>query len=105
LNITSSLNVGLDVWDSYSDMKKKEEFEKAIQIIVSQLEEQRQEYYELFNDNDRFVEKCVPEFGQLEDQIKSLDKQIEDRKKYINDFEEWKAEGEAIDVAFQVLNN
>lgn len=101
----AALGIGLDVWDSYSDMKKKEEFEKAIQNIVSQLEEQRQEYYELFNDNDRFVEKCVPEFGQLEDQIKSLDKQIEDRKKYINDFEEWKAEGEAIDVAFQVLNN
>ena len=60
---------------------------------------------ELFNDNERFIEKCVPEFSQLEDQIKTLDKQIEERKKYINDFEEWKAEGEAIDVAFQVLNN
>ena len=38
----AALGIGLDVWDSYSDMKKKEEFQKAIENIVDQLEEQRQ---------------------------------------------------------------
>ena len=100
----AALGIGLDVWDSYSDMKKKEEFQKAIENIVSQLEEQRQEYYDLFNDNERFVERCVPEYSQLEKQIETLDKQILERKRYISDFEAWKAEGDAIDVAFQVLD-
>jgi hypothetical protein len=100
----AALDIGLEVWDGYSEMKKAEEFQKAIQNIVGQLEEQRQEYYDLFNDNDRFAERCVPAFSQLSDQIKTLDKQIQERKRYIEDFEVWKAEGEAIDVEFQVLN-
>ena len=100
----AALGIGIEVWDGYSEMKKAEEFQKAIQNIAGQLEEQRQEYYELFNDNDRFIEKCVPEFSLLDDQIKTLNEQILERKRYIKDFEEWKAEGESIDVDFQVLN-
>lgn len=100
----AALGIGLEVWDSYSDMKKEEEFQKAILNITSQLEEQRQEYYDLFNDNDRFIEKCVPEYSQLADQIEALNEQILEREKYISDFEAWKAEGEAIDVDFQILN-
>ena len=100
----AALGIGIEVWDSYSEMRKKEEFEKAVQNIVSQLEDQRQEYYDLFNDNDRFVERCVPAYSELASQIETLNNQILERQRYINDFEEWKAEGEAIDVAFQVLN-
>jgi len=100
----AALGIGLEVWDSYSDMRKKEEFERAIQNIVGQLEDQRQEYYELFNDNDRFVERCVPAYSELAGQIETLNNQILERQKYLNDFEEWKAEGESIDVEFQVLS-
>ena len=70
----------------------------------AKIEEQRQEYYDLFNDNDRFIERCVPAFNLLDNQIKALNEQIMERQRYIKDFEAWKAEGEAIDVDFQVLN-
>ena len=85
-------------------MKKKEEFQKAIQNLVSKLESHRQEYYDLFIDNDKFVGRCVPAFRELAEQIEELNIQISERKNYISDFEVWKAEGDAIDADFKVLN-
>ena len=100
----AALGIGLEVWDSYSDLKKKEEFQKAIQNLVSKLESHRQEYYDLFIDNDKFVGRCVPAFRELAEQIEELNIQISERKNYISDFEVWKAEGDAIDADFKVLN-
>jgi len=97
------LGIGLEVWDAYNEVKKKEEVEKAKAEMVANFEEQRKEYINLLNDDTKFAEQFFPGYKAIKDRVSSLKEDINNKYKYIADFAEWKKEGEIIDADFKVI--
>ena len=61
----STLGIGIEIWDSYTEEKKKHEFNKAINNIATYLVELRDAYYNLFNDSTRFIQTYYPDYYEL----------------------------------------
>lgn len=94
------LGIGLDVWDSYSDMKKHEQLEKTKDEMVKNFNKQREEYIEFFNDDETFIGQFFPDYYNLTNQVSEMEKEVHIREKYRNDFEVWKKTGEIIEADF-----
>lgn len=98
--IGATLGIGIELWDSYSDYKKQEEFKKIIQKTVSNFEDQRKEYIELINDNPRFLKTFFKSFLESKEQAKKLQNEITEKKRFKKDFEEWRQKGLDLEIEF-----
>lgn len=99
------LGIGLEAWDSYSEMRKKQKLEECKNSIKSSLDKQRAEYLSLINDNHRFIKICFPDYDLLAQQIKSLQEEVQSKEMFRNDFEQWKKRGDIIEAEFTEIND
>ena len=101
--VGSILSIGIDVWQSFSENRKKQEFENAKKEIRDQLVEQRKMYISLINDDNKFETQFFPSYVELKNRVNLISQEVIEKKDYIQSFEEWKNKGDYIDAEFKKL--
>lgn len=87
----------LELWDSWSQHKKEEEFNKAKKKIIESFEAQRKELIESL-DSENFTHNFFPKYIELQEKLKLINLEIESMHTKEQSFNKWVEEGEIINV-------
>jgi len=101
--IGAAIGIGIELWDSYSQKKKDDEFQKGIVDMVSKFEQQRKEYLEFLNDENKFIRECFPNYISLQKQLENLHIDLQKKQLQHEKFNKWREMGEAIEAEFVVI--
>lgn len=105
VNVVSSfIGIGLELWDSYSEVKKQEKFKEMKNSIKESLSEQRKDYIEFINNSDQFFDEFFPEYNNLLSRINEMEMEMTERESFINEFRHWELEGKSIEADFEVIS-
>lgn len=97
------LGVALEAWDSWEQYKREEAFKKAIVEMVGNFEKQRQDFIDLVN-AERFKEDFFPDYLLLNRRRQELQSNLEEGRGRQQRLQAWRAEAEAIDAEFRILD-
>jgi hypothetical protein len=104
INLAKGLNgalivfgFALELWDSWSQHKKEEEFNKAKKKIIESFEAQRKELIELL-DSENFTHNFFPKYIELQEKLKLINLEIKSMHTKEQSFNKWVEEGEIINV-------
>ncbi len=97
------LGVALEAWDSWEQYKREAAFKKAIAQMVSNFEQQREDFLGLVN-SERFKEEFFPDYLQLNSRRQELQSNLDESRARQQRFQAWRAEAEAIDAEFRALD-
>lgn len=92
--------LAMELWDSYDQKEKEKEFQRAISGMVAHFEEQRKEIMDLINGED-FVSKLFSSYVALQNELESINNNIESMRKTQQSFSEWVEMGEIIKAEFE----
>lgn len=98
----AALGLALELWDSYTRMQKQKELDTAINEMVSNFNQQREELINLINSQE-FVHQIFPEYRQIIDTIDEVNQNLQEKAAYQRSFENWLKQGEIIDAEFSVI--
>lgn len=102
--IGSIIGIGIDLWDSYSEMKKEEEFQRVINNVVINFEQQRKEYLGFIDDEQLFIPQFFPHYTKLLEQIDQMENEMVNKEQQQQRFIEWRNDGEMIEVDFKMID-
>ena len=91
------LGFALELWDSWSQHQKQEEFNKAKKKIIESFEAQRKELIESL-DSENFTQNFFPKYIELQEKLKLINLEIETMHTKEQLFNKWVEEGEIINV-------
>ena len=91
------LGFALELWDSWSQHQKQEEFNKAKKKIIESFEAQRKELIESL-DSENLTENFFPKYIELQEKLKLINLEIETMHTKEQLFNKWVEEGEIINV-------
>lgn len=97
------LGVALEAWDSWEQYKREAAFKKAIAQMVSNFEQQREDFLGLVN-SERFKEEFFPDYLQLNSRRQELQSNLDESRARQQRFQAWRAEAETIDAEFRALD-
>lgn len=97
------LGVALELWDSYQQAKREEEFQKGIAQLVRNFEEQRQEMLAALSSSD-FIENSCSNFKALQQTVSDIDAKLESCSSLLQKFKAWKESGARIEVQLGALH-
>lgn len=95
-----AVGVALEVWDSYQQYQREQEFQKAINGMVQNFEELRRNINDLINDS-QFKEQL---FGDVKNRAKELEVSLNASRESQTLFQAWRETAEAIKGEFQKLS-
>lgn len=98
------LGIGIEAWDSWSERKKKTEFENVVKEVVQNFNKQRHEYLGFINDNEKFIEQLFPNYIDLVNRVIEMKEEVNKRENFQREFEEWKHQGEIVEADFELLS-
>ena len=101
--IGNIIGIGLDLWESFDKAQKEEKFQKGIDDMVSNFEQQRKDYLEFINDEDKFIQEFYPNYIDLQKLITALNSELKTKQSQHEKFQQWRAQGEAIEAEFEVM--
>lgn len=96
------VGVALEAWQSWSEYKKQQEFESAINEMVDNLEKQRKELIGIIN-GENFISTFFPKKLELVGTISELEQNIASQEQLRNKFQTWRKTGEVIEGQFKRL--
>lgn len=96
------LGVALEIWDSYQNAKREEEFRNGVAQLVRNFEEQRRDILELLK-GDEFIENCCGNFKALQQTVADIDSKLEDCTSLLQKFKAWKESGAKIEAQLATL--
>lgn len=91
------LGFALELWDSWNQHQKQEEFNKAKKKIVESFEAQKKELIESL-DSENFTQNFFPKYIELQEKLKVINLEIENMHTKEQSFNKWVEEGEIINV-------
>lgn len=94
----------LEAWDSWKEAKKREEFALAITTMKSKFEKQREELIGLIN-SEEFIQQFFPIYIDLQKNVEEVNQGLDERKRQQSKFQEWRKNGESIDVEFSMMKS
>lgn len=94
------IGLALEVWDSYEQNKKEQEFQKAISEMIENFNKQRSEILNLINSED-FTSNFFLIYEELQHQLGQINEDILSMRETQKLFGEWVEMGEIIDVEFE----
>jgi len=100
--VLAILGLGIELWDSWKQSKKEEEFQKAIKAIKENFEKQRKELILLIN-SEEFIVRFFPTYIQLKEELDAINEDMVNMDKRQASFREWIKVGEIIDVEFSEI--
>ena len=83
-------------------MQKQKELDTAINEMVSNFNQQREELINLINSQE-FVHQIFPEYRQIINTIDEVNQNLQEKVAYQRSFENWLKQGEIIDAEFSVI--
>lgn len=89
------VGVAMELWDSYDQYKREEQFQKSVKETVEGFEKQRRDLLELVNSED-FRENFFGNYVVLKKQLQELDQKLTESSERQQRFRAWRAEAEAI---------
>lgn len=98
----AALGIALELWDSWDQYKKEQEFKKVIDTIVKNLEKQRKDFFNLV-DSEQFKEKFFPSYMDLERDQKELAIDLNQSLQRHQRFAAWREQAEVINAEFRSL--
>jgi uncharacterized membrane-anchored protein YhcB (DUF1043 family) len=101
--VGSVIGIGIDLWDSCSQMKKEEEFQRAIGKMVSDFEKQRKEYLSFIDDEQKFIPQFFPNYVELLEHIDVIKTELMNKEQQKEQFIQWQRDGEIIEVDFKEI--
>jgi hypothetical protein len=99
----SIIGIGIDIWDSYSQMKKEKEFIRTINEVVSNFEMQRKEYLEFIEDEQEFIPRFFPDYLQLLEKTNLIKAELASKEQQQEEFIKWQEDGKIIEVDFEEI--
>jgi GTP-binding protein EngB required for normal cell division len=96
------LGVALEVWDSWEQYKREDEFKKMVKTIVMNFETQRKDFIDMVNGED-FYNNFFPEYRNLKNKIENLNSSLQDSRESQQNFELWKNSAQAVEAKFRLL--
>lgn len=101
--VGSVIGIGIDLWDSYSQKKKEEEFQRAIVKVVSDFEKQRKEYLSYIDDEQKFIPQFFPNYIELLEHIDMIKAELMNKEQQQEHFMNWQKDAEIIEVDFEEI--
>lgn len=99
----AALGIAMEAWDSWQQAKRQEEFNKARQNLVRNLQEQQKELLNLIDGND-FIPKFFPHYDEVKEKIIEIRKIKEESENQRKSFNEWKKEADIIEAEFREIS-
>lgn len=93
----AALGIALELWESYQQAKREEEFRKGIAQLVRNFEEQRQEMLALLN-SEEFIETSCTNFKALQKTVSDIDTKLEECSSLLQKFKAWNEFGARIEA-------
>ena len=92
--------VALEVWDSWKEAKRQEEFSKTIIQMIENFEQQRKDLLQIINSND-FSTKFFPDYLSLKEDSDNLLDSISMMNVQRQKFVAWRDMGDAIEAEYR----
>lgn len=96
----AAVGVAFELWDSWEEHKRLTEFQKAIDKMVSNFEQQRVELMKLIA-SDQFKEMFFGNYIELRQKIAELEEMLNQSRESQQRFQAWKSEAELIKEDFK----
>ena len=110
INLAGSINkalpligIAVDAWDTWSQAKKQEEFQRAKKELVENLQTHQTEILKHI-DADDFINNCFPIFNDLKDKIQEIKATHTEHELKTKSFASWRKEGMIIEGEFRSLS-
>ena len=101
--IGTVIGIGFDLWESYSQKKKEEEFQRGIVEMVSKFEQQRKEYIGFIDDEQEFIHQFFPNYKDLLKQIDAMRDEMAKKEQQQEQFIKWQNDGKIIEDEFTLI--
>ena len=98
------LGIGLEVWDSYKESERLEQFSEATRRMTKDLKQHSIEIVSVIDGTD-FQVKFFPTFGELKMQFDEISAEMLRVQNQNTRFQRWYESGKAIDVAFREIRS
>lgn len=98
------VGVALELWDTYNQAKREEEFKKMIETMVGNFNQQREGLINSLEEND-FDRKHFTGFAQMQDEMINLETTMQAIRERQSLFSRWRADVEAIDAEYTRAND
>ena len=92
--------MAFEVWESWEEHKRQNEFQNAIAKMVSNFEKQREDLLTLINSED-FKKMFFGNYIELREQVAEVKQMLHQSRVSRHLFHEWKSEAEAIKEDFK----
>ena len=97
------IGIAVDAWDTWSQAKKQEEFQRAKKELVENLQTHQTEILKHI-DADDFINNCFPIFNDLKDKIQEIKATHTEHELKTKSFASWRKEGMIIEGEFRSLS-
>lgn len=94
------IGLAIEIWDSYEQQQKENEFQNAIYEMVVNFETQRSEILNLINGED-FISNFFSIYLDLQNKLQNINNDIVSMQQTKQSFSEWVEMGAIIDVEFE----
>ncbi|MTD28182.1 LeoA/HP0731 family dynamin-like GTPase [Erwinia sorbitola] len=98
------VSLGMELWDSWSQIQKEQEFAKALDTMVKNFEAQREHWLKSI-DSESFVTDFFNNYIVLHEKVVNLQQSVSEGRARQQQFKEWRKKAEAIDAEFTVLSH
>ena len=98
------VGVALELWDTYNQAKREEEFKKMIESMVGNFNQQREGLINTLEESD-FDRKHFTGFAQMQDEMINLETTMQAIREQQSLFSRWRADAEAIDAEYTRAND
>ncbi|AYL61519.1 LeoA/HP0731 family dynamin-like GTPase [Citrobacter youngae] len=98
------VGVALELWDTYNQAKREEEFKKMIESMVGNFNQQREGLINTLEESD-FDRKHFTGFAQMQDEMINLETTMQAIRERQSLFSRWRADAEAIDAEYTRAND
>lgn len=99
----SVAGLALEVWDSYAQKKREEEFREVIASMVSNFNQQREGLLKAMEDKD-FVSTYFAGYVLMQEEVAGLEQTLQQSKERQALFTQWRADAEAIEAEYTRVN-
>lgn len=93
----AAIGLVLEVWDSYRQYEKEQEFKKARAKIVEMLEKQMNELLSTIDDTEKFY-ALFSGYEPLKNALEDTQKDLQTLESTSAEFEKWVKQGEIIEA-------
>lgn len=98
------VGVALELWDTYNQAKREEEFKKMIESMVGNFNQQREGLINTLEESD-FDRKHFTGFAEMQDEMTNLETTMQAIREQQSLFSRWRADAEAIDAEYTRAND